>query len=108
MVKRFTHLSVARQRLIRLLQNTNFGKIESLAFEGGEPVFEKSVRRQREVKFGSENGSRAEDCLTDFELKQQVLELFDFFDEKRDGVIELLEVRNGLPFRMVIVECACC
>lgn len=108
MAKMFLHLSIARQRLIRLLQNTNFGKIESLAFKGGEPVLEKTVRRQREVKFGSENGPRFEDCLADFELKQQVLELFDFFDEKRDGVIELLEVRNGLPFRMVVVESTCC
>jgi hypothetical protein len=108
MVKRFVQLSPARQRLIRLLQNTNFGKIESLAFMGGEPVLEKSVRRMREFKFGSENGSRPEDCLADFELKQQVLELLDFLDERRDGVIELLEVRNGLPFRMVIVESACC
>ncbi|MCU0720217.1 MAG: hypothetical protein MUC83_10980 [Pirellula sp.] len=62
----------------------------------------------REVKFGSENGARTEDGLADFELKQQVRELLDFLDEKRDGVIELLEVRNGLPFRMVIVESACC
>jgi ATP phosphoribosyltransferase regulatory subunit HisZ len=108
MVKRFIHLSPARQRLIRLLQNTNFGKIESLTFKGGEPILEKSVRRLREVKFGSENGSRAEDCLADFELKQQVLDLLDFLDEKREGVIEQLEVRNGLPFRMVIVESACC
>ncbi len=55
MVKRFIHTCrPARQRLIRLLQNTNFGKIESLTFMGGEPILEKSVRRLREVKFGSE------------------------------------------------------
>ena len=37
-------------------------------------------------------------------LKQQVLELFRLFDQLRDGVVELIEVKDGLPFRVRVAE----
>ena len=36
----------------------------------------------------------------DFALKSQVIELFAFFDKFKDGTIDVLEIKHGLPFRM--------
>ena len=44
--------------------------------------------------------------VPDFLLKQQVVELFAFFDELQNGVIDVLEIKHGLPFRMVVREVA--
>jgi hypothetical protein len=41
---------------------------------------------------------------TDFALKQQVVELFAFFDELQNGIIDVLEIKHGLPFRMIVTE----
>ncbi len=98
------HLSSNRARLLEMMQALNFGRIEHLCIAGGEPAFHPPPKVSRELKFGGENGARPELSLGDFVLKAEVRELFDAITEIRDGVIERIEVRHGLPFRMVVAE----
>jgi hypothetical protein len=95
-------LSPARRRLVSLFQQVNFGRIESLLVRDGEPVFDPPPRIVREVKFGGENGPRPELKRTDFQLKTQVIEIFSALDPIRDGTIDAIEVKHGLPFRMFL------
>jgi hypothetical protein len=99
-------LSPARRRLVELLQQLNFGRVEGLSVLDGDPVFEPPPRLVREVKFGGENGPRPEAAAADFPLKSQLVELFQHFDEIGDGTIDVLEIKHGLPFRMVVAETA--
>lgn len=98
------HLSPARQGLLELMQDANFGRIENLAVIGGEPVLAPRPVVVREHKFGGDNGPRPERDTADFVLKQRVVELFAFLDDLHDGVIDVLEVKHGLPFRMMVTE----
>lgn len=86
------------------MQQVNFGRIEGLVVRDRQPVLEPPPTIVREVKFGGENGPRPELHSADFVLKSQVVELFTFFDGLRDGVIDVLEVKHGLPFRMLVRE----
>ncbi len=97
-------LSPARRSLLELLQRINFARIESLAVRDREPVLDPLPVVIREYKFGGENGHRPELGAADFLLKQQVVELFAFFDQIQNGVIDVLEIKHGLPFRMIVTE----
>lgn len=97
-------LPPARRRLLELFQHINFGRLESLTVQRGEPILDPRPVIVREHKFGGENGPRPEIDAADFLLKQQVVELFTFFDELQDGVIDVLEIKHGLPFRMIVTE----
>jgi hypothetical protein len=97
-------LHPARRRLLEICQQVNFGRIEGLPFRDRQPLFVPPPRIVREIKFGAENGPRPELDAGDFVLKQQVVELFRFLDEVRDGVIDVLEVKHGLPFRVIVTE----
>jgi hypothetical protein len=95
-------LSFARRRLVQLMQQINFGRIEALVVRGGEPVLDPPPRVVRELKFGAENGPRPEAAAADFLLKAQVVELLRELDDLGDGTIDLIEVKHGLPFRMLV------
>jgi len=97
-------LSGPRRGLLTLMQGLNFGRIEGLVVRSGEPVLDPAPRVVREVKFGAENGPRSELGAKDFTLKSQVVELFEHFDRLGDGTLERLEVKHGLPFRMIVEE----
>jgi hypothetical protein len=97
-------LSFARRRLLEWMQRINFGRIEELTIVGGEPTYTPPPRVVREIKFGGENGPRPELAAADFSLKAQVIELFQAFDLIRDGTIAVLELKHGLPFRMIFAD----
>jgi len=97
-------LPPAGERLVKLMQEVNFGYVEGLPFRDGEPVFDPPPRVVREVKFCAENGPRPEAGRQDFALKAQVRELFAHLEALGSGVICRLEVKHGLPFRMTVVE----
>ncbi len=99
-------LSPARRRLLDLFQQVNFGRVERLSIQNGEPQLDPPPRVVREIKFGGENGPRAELDGSDFVLKSQVVELFQHLDELADGTIDAVEVKHGLPFRMIVTEVA--
>ena len=97
-------LSPRRRALVERMQDLNFGTIEKLVVEDGEPVFASTTRVVREHKFGGENGPRPEVALRDFALKSQVIELFGLLDQIRDGAVEVLEIKHGVPFRTIIPD----
>ena len=93
-----------RRDLLHEMQRMNFGRFEGLVVRDCQPVINPRPTTIREHKFGGDNGPRPERELADFLLKQQVAELFAFFDKLQNGVIDVLEVKNGLPFRMIVTE----
>jgi hypothetical protein len=97
-------LSAARRRLLELLQSVLFGRIQNLVVHAGDPVFEPPPTITREHKFGGENGPHPKLGADDFLLKDQVVDLFRQLDRLGDGVIAVLEIKHGLPFRMLIAE----
>ncbi len=96
--------SPERQQLIKEMQRINFGRIDCLVIRAGEPVLDPQPVLVREHKFGGDNGPRPELGAADFLLKQQVVELLAFFDELQNGVIDVLEIKHGLPFRVIVTE----
>jgi len=97
-------LSPARARLVEVMQRLNFGRVEGLVVRRGEPVLDPPPRVVREVKFCTENGPRPETAKDDFALKAQVRELFAHMETMGDGIIARIEVKHGLPFRMIVEE----
>jgi hypothetical protein len=97
-------LSPPRCRLLSQMQQLNFGRIENLSIVDSEPTLSPCSVFVREHKFGGDNGARPELDLSDFLLKQQVVELFECFDKLQNGAIDVLEVKHGLPFRMITKE----
>jgi hypothetical protein len=53
---------------------------------------------------GSEPVPRSAAAQEDFLLKEQVVELFAYFEQVGDGVIDLIEINHGLPFRLQHTE----
>jgi hypothetical protein len=96
--------SLQRQRLIEILQETNFGSLEGLHIRDGEPVFTPSPQRVRLVRFLGDNGPRPESAKSDFVLKAKVRDFLDSLDTIRNGVIESIKIEHGIPVLMTIRE----
>lgn len=105
---KLSDLSVPRAQLIRECQRLNFGRIERLEVRGGEPVSDPPPSIVREIKFGGVNESRDEAALDDFELRQEAVALIESLDAIRDGVIDVLVVKHGMPFTMHVAESNFC
>ena len=97
-------LPPAKERLVKLMQEVNFGYVEDLAFRKGEPIFDPPPRVIRVVKLCAENGPRPEVAKEDFVLKGLVCDLFGQMKEIGDGIIRRLDVQSGLPIRMHVEE----
>lgn len=95
-------LSPARHRLVLLMSGIGFGHIDGLRVKAGEPVFDPPPEVMREVKFGSDATGPPPGRPEDFALKRQVVELLEHLDRLGDADIVRLEVRHGLPFRMML------
>jgi len=95
-------LSVAQSRLIELLQNLNFGRIEGLHIRGGQPALNPPPRIVQKLKMGGENGPRPESSMHDFVLKHQTVELLETISQIGDGQLLAIEVKNGLAFSVEV------
>jgi hypothetical protein len=101
---RKSQLSPARKRLVLLLQSVVFGRIERLVIRNGEPVLDGDIRPRivRTYRAGTAPGRRnAARPLAapgeDFVLRKELRDLLAWLDTARNGVIERLEVVDGLP-----------
>lgn len=90
-------LSRSRMKLIELMQLVNFGRMKQVHIRLGEPVFDPPPIVIQDLKICGNNHPRLEIHLRDFTLKQAHVELFQHFDEIKNGIIDELEFRCGLP-----------
>ena len=98
----FRQLSAPRQTLVRLFQSVNFGRIEDLEVRSGEPVFNPAPRVLIAVDLNDDEGPRPEHELGDFAVREEIVRLMDRISELADGTVAHIEIRAGLPRRMVI------
>jgi hypothetical protein len=98
-------LSTPLKRLVEIFQTTNYGRVEGLRVRDGEPVFTPAPRIVKDVKLGaSDIGARPELESEDFALKREHIELVDQLRRFGSGTIECIEVKGGLPFRLMIEQ----
>ena len=100
-VQMFGDLNTDRRLLVSAMQRNPFSRIENLQIKNGNPVFGPATRWTAETKLGSADSERPEVALQNFALKREFIELFSQFDAMGSGEILVLEVRAGLPFRMI-------
>lgn len=98
----FSNLSPARKALVRLCQTINHGSIEGFKVEDGEPVFDPVPTVLKDVKLDSDEGPRPELALADFVVSDEVVRLLSRLDEMNCGTVRRVEVRAGIPRRLVI------
>lgn len=97
-------LSPSKRRLLRIMQEVNFGRIEGLVVHNGEPVLNPALHIVREIKLGADNGPRPELSTSDFALKIQVVELLEHIRKMGNGIVRCIEIKNGLPFLMSVED----
>jgi hypothetical protein len=98
---RFSELSAPRQALIRQCQRTGFGKIVGFAVRECEPMLTTETEILFDVKLDGDDSSWPEQNLSDFELSREVVRLFAKLDTIRNVAVDYLEVRGGIPRRLV-------
>lgn len=98
-------LTNPQKRLLETMQRMNFGRIEGLLIRGGEPSFTPPPRVVKDVKLGAaDNGVRPELDACDFALKREHIELFENLRRLGNGKVETIEIKGGLPFRLIVEE----
>ena len=97
-----------------MLQDVRFGRVCGLRVRGGEPQLDSSApapRLVRTVKLGGrsaaagcsgdpKNSAHPAAAAADFALKREHLELLAHLDAVGDCTVDVIEVRDGLPFLM--------
>ena len=84
----FSHLSDARQALVRVFQSVNYGCVQDLEVHDGEPYLcSPELKVLVDVRLDSEELTRDELRLVDFGLCAEVLKI---------------EVRAGIPRRITL------
>jgi hypothetical protein len=82
------------------MQELRFGRIENLHVRGGEPLFDPPPRLVQKIKIDSAGPLRAPraDCA----LKARVIGCLDQLTRIQNGVVQSIEVRDGLPFTIEV------
>ena len=99
---RFSQLSPPRQALIRLCQAVNHGSIEDLKIKECQPVLDPPPVALKDFKLDSDEGQRPELALSDFVVSHEVGRLFSLLDRMERGALRHIEVRAGIPRRIVV------
>lgn len=91
-------LSASAGALVALIRRVGFGTIHGLRVSGGQPILEPFPRVITDVKFGGEFRPAPQRPVEP--LRDEDRQLLATLAAVGDGVIESIEVRHGLPFRM--------
>lgn len=97
-------ITEAQKRLLQLMQEVHYGRVENLVICNGEPVMGLPVKALRDVKLSGECCRKPIIADREYLNKPQVVEMLRQFKRLGDGVVQLVEIHDGLPFRMHIVD----
>jgi hypothetical protein len=98
----FSHPSAARQALVWLCKSLSYGHIQDLLARDHEPVLsDPHCLVLVEVKLDSEERPRQERAQSDFALCSEISRLMVLVDRIQNGKISKLEIRAGIPRRVI-------
>lgn len=92
----------AERELIRLIRQTQFGCISNIKLSAGQPIFDGNTSVSIEFKLSGLEPTKEVLSEQDYLNKPQVRTLFERFRTLGNGIIECLDVRDGLPFKVTI------
>jgi hypothetical protein len=92
------NLTVAERWLVQIMSEQQFGRIENLRIEQGQPAPDGSLRVIHAARFGTKDGGLKVPVADDPELKRAVWDLLEGIERLQNGYIVRLEFRHGLPF----------
>jgi hypothetical protein len=87
-------LTVHQRWLLQIMCEYQFGRVENILVQGGQPHVDSGTRV---VRVGGESGGTKVPVVPEFELKKAAYDLFDELALLGDGVIVRLEFKHGLP-----------
>ncbi len=102
--RRLCELSASRQGLVRLCQDVNFGQIRDLRVQNSEPIWNPGPTILSEVRLDMDDVPRPEGSFPDFNLSSEIQRLMAQLDQIKDGRIEKIEVRTGVPRRLILAS----
>jgi hypothetical protein len=96
-------LTPGQRRLIRLMREHQFGRIENMKIKEGQPVLNQAVRVVRIARLNEVGRKATTPTIEEFELKRLFRNLFDQLARLGNGTVIRLEFRHGLPFIIEIM-----
>ncbi len=92
--------------LLEDMQRMGHGRYKKLPIYNGQPLVHPPPKRQRDHRPLGPAMKRPAVRTGDYILDDQYIEMFDEFKRIGNGVVLVLEVRDGLPYKMTIDESA--
>jgi hypothetical protein len=90
------------QRLIDRIREVQYGRIENLVVRQGVPVFTSETRTVQDILIGVSKDKPV--IPPDYALKSKDLALLERIKRLDSGTVHELEIKGGLPFRMLIMK----
>jgi hypothetical protein len=97
---RYSDLSAARQAFTRQCQRIWFGRIERLRVCCSEPAFDEQTGVLIDLKLDRDDDLRPEQH-GDYTLSAELVRFFAKLEGIGSGIVEQIEIRSGLPRRML-------
>ena len=95
-------LTPAQKFLLTVMQESPFSRIERLGVQTGQPVFGPETRVVQKIIPGGKNSARPEVNAGNFVLKTEHIDLFECLSRLGSGVVETIEIHEGLPVKVEI------
>ena len=94
----------AQRDFARLVRETRFGSIERIRLNGGQPIIDTNLEVRVEFRLSGVEPPREVITDNDYLERPQVRAMFERFEQVQDGIVECLDVRDGLPFKMTVLR----
>jgi hypothetical protein len=101
MPAKLSQLSATKRKLIRTMQNINYGSISKVTVADGDVKFDPQPDVLIDIRLDEELRAREEIALVDFDLSTEVRRMLAQIDLLENGTIERIAVHSGLPRRIV-------
>ena len=90
-------LTAAQSALLQAMREYQFGRIENMPVQAGQPLLDKAENVVRVTLLGGDKLATTVQDGKEFELKKAVRDLFDELERLDDGTVVRLEFKRGLP-----------
>lgn len=91
----------SEQRFLAAMREVGFGRFEYIQIRDGQIVLDPWPAAVRDVKFGADTAAERA-AHSEYQLKSQVAEFFEYTRAVDAGEIRTLELRHGPPFSMEV------